>query len=77
MVETIILMIIKLAFNFLSEESKESLKSELEMTKGRAQSVEDSYEEQIAADKKAEEAKEKAEAAGSDDDIFGSEDYNA
>ena len=77
MLQSLIMLGIKLLFGFLTEESKESMRSQLEMHKGRAESVETSYAEQCEAQKKTDEAKKEAEKPGTDEDVFGSEEYNA
>ena len=66
----------KLFFKYLSAENENKLESENESLKGRADSIGESYEQQDAARKAAEEAKAEVESQGSDDDILGSEDYN-
>jgi len=77
MLSKIITVIINLLFSWLKSENVDKIESENESLKGRAESIEDSFEEQEKAKKDAEEAKEEINKQGSEDDIFGSKEYNS
>lgn len=65
-----------LFFKWLGQEKKQSIESENEALKGRADSVNESFDQQEAARKASEEARKEVEGQGSGDDVFGSKEWN-
>lgn len=76
MIKIIISIIGDLILKWLGMKKEASIESENEALKERANSVEESFNEQDKAKKAASEAKEKAEKPGSTEDIFGSKEWN-
>jgi len=76
MLKFFISVIANIITKFLGMKKQQSVESENEALKGRADSVEDSFSEQEKARKEAEEAKKKVENQGSDDDVFGADEWN-
>jgi hypothetical protein len=71
MIKMIIGLIIDGLFSFLGKKQADSIESENEALKGRADSIEKSFEEQNKAKKDAEDVNVNI---GNDDDIFGAKD---
>lgn len=76
MIVKIISIIIQVAISFLKEDERMRLKTEVEALLGREESIEDSYEEQQNAQDAANNASSEVEGQGSDDDVFGSNEWN-
>lgn len=71
MIESIIIVVIKTLFSFLSEDKKESLVTEVEALKARAKSVEESLDHEADTNRKAKEVADAARSEGDSDDVFG------